>query len=72
MTPFKLAHGGTTASRHDDCSNGMSAMLSADNFDLSGLLNTTAQWPDLGDFNFDMMEYDVTAEGVYPGFNLAV
>jgi hypothetical protein len=72
MTPFKLALGGTTASRHDDGSDGMSAMLSADNFDLSELLNTTAQWPDLGDFNFDMMEYDVTAEGVYPGFNLAV
>jgi hypothetical protein len=72
MTPFKLAQQDTAVSHHDDGSNGMSAMLSADNFDLSELLNTAAQWPDLGDFSFDMMEYDVTADGVYPGYNLGV
>jgi hypothetical protein len=69
MTPFKLA---PAVSHHDDAENGMSAMLSVENFDLSELLNTAAQWPDLGDFNFDMMEYDVAADGVHAGSNLVV
>jgi hypothetical protein len=50
----------------------MSAMLSG-NFDLSELLNTAAQWPEMGDFNFDMLERDAMMDGVvYPGHSLTV
>jgi len=63
MTPFKLAQEGAAVSHDDGANNGMSAMLSAENFDLSELLNTAAQWPDLGDFNFAAMGYDAEADG---------
>jgi hypothetical protein len=72
MTPFKLVQEGTAVSHNDGANDGMSAMLFAENFDLSELLNTAAQWPDLGDFNFDMMEYDVAEDGVHAGSNLVV
>jgi hypothetical protein len=40
----------------DQGTNNMIAMLSTDSFDLGELLNTAAQWPDLGEFSFMMSE----------------
>jgi cell division septum initiation protein DivIVA len=54
---LQLSREGPTASIHHRADN-MSAMLSTDNVDLSELLNTAAQWPDLGEFNFVMGEQD--------------
>lgn len=49
----------TTTTSVDHGANNMIAMLSTDSFDLSELLNTAAQWPDLGEFDFMMNEPDV-------------
>jgi len=72
MTPLKLGQGVTTANSFEGSGDDMSAMLSG-NFDLSELLNTAAQWPEMGDFNFDMLERDAMMDGVvYPGYSLTV
>ncbi|EXJ83449.1 hypothetical protein A1O1_07072 [Capronia coronata CBS 617.96] len=46
----------TTSTHHSADNINLSAVLSAENFDLGELLNTAAQWPDLGEFNFIMAE----------------
>ncbi|OAL21749.1 hypothetical protein AYO22_07691 [Fonsecaea multimorphosa] len=49
--------GGTAMTNvHHGAADNMLAVLSTDNFDLGELLNTAAQWPDLGEFNFIMGE----------------
>lgn len=57
MNQLQISHEDTTRNVRHRADN-MSAMLSTDNFDLSELLNTAAQWPDLGEFNFVMSEQD--------------
>ncbi|OQU94091.1 Fungal specific transcription factor domain-containing protein [Cladophialophora immunda] len=52
---LQLSRDGTTANV-DHRADNMLAVLSTDNFDLSELLNSAAQWPDLGEFNFIMGE----------------
>lgn len=55
MTQLQVPRDGfATNSQHS--TDNMSAVLSADNFDLSELLSTAAQWPDLGEFNFMMTD----------------
>ncbi|EXJ87153.1 hypothetical protein A1O3_04112 [Capronia epimyces CBS 606.96] len=55
MKQLQVPHDGMATTTHHSADN-MSAVLSADNFDLGELLNTAAQWPDLGEFNFIMAE----------------
>lgn len=54
MKQLKVPREGRATDAHQ--TDNMSAVLSADNFDLSELLNTVAQWPDLEEFNFMMTE----------------
>jgi hypothetical protein len=54
MNQLQLPHEGTTQI-HQGADN-VSAMLSTDIFGLGESLHTAAQWPDLGEFNFDMSD----------------
>ncbi|KEF59185.1 uncharacterized protein A1O9_04029 [Exophiala aquamarina CBS 119918] len=66
MNQLQLPREGRTSQDHHGPDH-MSAMLSTDSFDLSELLNTAAQWPDLGELDFVMGEQDLmTDTALYP------
>jgi len=64
MNQLQLPREGRTTDIPHETDN-MSAMLSTENFDLSELLNSAAQWPDLGEFDFVMSEQNLMTETTF-------
>lgn len=57
MSPLGLPSAGTTFPIQAD-GDDLSTFLASNGFDLSGLLNTSAQWPDPGTIDFDSLDQD--------------
>ena len=59
---------GGIATTYEDSDNHMLSMLSTDNFALSEMLSSAAQWPDFLDMNFSDMGFDpMTGTGLNSG-----